>query len=71
MKDYTIILYNQYGKWTATMPFDSRREAELHADRYFRIPEKDYVKGITFLEVTLPQFPDEKELGEYCHDEEV
>lgn len=70
MKTYIIILYNQYGVWTATVPFKSRAVAEAHADRYFRRPDKEYYKGITFLEVTLPQFPDEKELGDYSHSEE-
>lgn len=69
MKTYTIILYNQYGTWSATSPFKTRSYAELHADRYFRRPDKDYCKGITFLEVNLPQFPDEKELGDYNFNE--
>ena len=71
MKTYTIILYNQYGRWTATNPFETRGEAERHADKYFRTPEKDYYKGITFLEVLLPSFPDQKELGDYSHEEEI
>lgn len=71
MKTYVIILYCQYGKWSATSPFNSRGEAESHADMYLRLSEKDYCKGITFLEVTLPQFPDEKELGDYSFGEEI
>lgn len=71
MKTYTIILYSQYGEWSATNPFENRRDAERHADRYFRVREKDYCKGITFLEVILPPFPDQKELGDYSHDEEA
>lgn len=71
MKSYTIILYNQYGRWTATAPFENRLEAERHADKYFRTPDKDYYMGITFLEVMLPPSPDEKELGNYSYSAEA
>ena len=68
---HTIILYNQYGKWSATTPFSSRREAERHADNYFRQPDKDYKRGIVFLDVWLPSYPSEKELGgQIAHDAE-
>lgn len=63
--EYTIILYSQYGNWTATAPFESRQAAERHADSYLRLPEKDYMVGLTFLTVVLPMFPKDKELGDY------
>lgn len=50
-----IICYRQYGRWTATCPWDSRRDAERHADRYLQDPNKDYIRDITFLEVELPK----------------
>lgn len=62
---YTIILFFQYGGWSATSPFSSRQDAERHADKYFRKPKKDYVSGLIFLEVELPAYPKEKELGNY------
>lgn len=71
MKIYTIILYNQYGRWSATAPFETRQEAERHADSYFRTPDKEYYMGITFLEVTLPAYPEQKERGTYSHSAEA
>lgn len=52
---HTVIFYSQYHKWVATLPFESRKAAERHADLYLRQPGKEYIRDITFLEVTLPQ----------------
>lgn len=55
MKTHTVVFYRQYGKWSCTMPFERRRDAERHADTYLRRPEKDYIKDITFIDVQLPE----------------
>lgn len=55
MKTHWIICYRQYGRWSATLPFESYHEAEKHCKMYLRRPEKDYIKDITFLEVELPR----------------
>jgi hypothetical protein len=55
MKEYTIIFYRQYGKWSVTVPFDNLRDAERHADFRLRDPNKDYIKDITFHTVELPE----------------
>lgn len=51
---YTVIFYRQYGQWSVTVPFATRREAEKHCNMYLRDPRKDYIKDITFHEVELP-----------------
>lgn len=55
MKEYTIICWRTYGEWRATKPFESRAEAEEHNRRYLSVPEKDYVKDVTFIPVQLPE----------------
>ena len=66
--EYTIVAYRQYGKWSCTMPFERRADAERHvADRLttrkitlpdgkeFVTHNADHVKDITYLQVKLPE----------------
>lgn len=68
-KTYTVIFYRQYGKWSCTMPFETRDKAERHADMYLRNDEirrvgtgelllkntREHITDITFKDVELPE----------------
>lgn len=65
---HVIICYRQYGRWSATMPFEDRKSAERHADLRLRTDEikdkttgrvlvknsREHIKDITFIDVELP-----------------
>lgn len=52
---YTVVFYKQYGRWSVTVPFDTKSEARRHVELYLDRPEKDYVTDITYHDVILPK----------------
>ena len=65
MKTWYIVCYRQYDQWSATRPWKSRDEAQVHVDRSFNetvweneqvvLRKKDYIKNITIVTVELPE----------------
>lgn len=68
MTKHTIVCYRQYGNWSSTRPFASRKDAETHAIQYLRdnqikAPNNDviasntrsHIKDITFFDIELPE----------------
>lgn len=48
-----IVIWNAYGEWHATKPFETEKEAKRHIELYLARPEKDYIKRITIIPIDM------------------
>lgn len=49
-----VVIYCQYGVWSVTNGFATEEEANAHADKRLRRPEKDYVLFVELRYIELP-----------------